>query len=188
MTTDRRGAPDTFDSAALAQAVARLKRGGSGEVRLPGFDHAKGDPEPNAIVIQDLSDVEVIIWEGLYLFFFDSVCAQLDLGIYIRSDLERCMDALKIRNLVLPGYTKEEILKRVDAVDRANALAVEEQAEGLFEMVRRSGGIAAAQAVGTGEETAAIGTTAAGAAATRPISTVNPMRLLAVDGWTLRSC
>lgn len=46
--------------------------------------------------------------------------------LHARPPQEVCMAALKQRNLCLPGYTAEEILTRVDAVDRKNAELVEE--------------------------------------------------------------
>ena len=262
---DRRGAPDTFDNEALAQAVARCKQGGrGGEEKLPGFDHAKvrgivslssllspfplspsslplfpsslspsppspplpplplpspsplsplpsppltreakqGDPEPGAVVV-DTSKVEVVVWEGLYLFLFPDVCRQLDLGVYIESDLETCMAALKVRNLVLPGYSKEEILKRVDVVDRANAIAVNEHAQRLLAGRGREGagsveeggggggggggegggggGRDAAEAQAAVASRAAATTTAPGATTT----TASPPHLLVVKGWSL---
>ena len=42
-----------------------------------------------------------------------------------QADLEVCMEALKVRNLCLPGCTPAEVVARVDTVDRANALRVQ---------------------------------------------------------------
>jgi hypothetical protein len=57
-------------------------------------------------------------WEGTSDLF--------DLRIFIASDVDKCIDRLKIRNKCIPGYTEEEIEIRCDAVDRANAMLVKQ--------------------------------------------------------------
>jgi hypothetical protein len=48
----------------------------------------------------------------------------LELTVFIDADVDICVQRLKIRNLCIPGYTKEEIELRCDAVDRVNAMTV----------------------------------------------------------------
>lgn len=55
-------------------------------------------------------------WEDIANFF--------DLKISINSDVDQCVERLKIRNLVIPGYTPEEIEIRCEVVDRVNAMTV----------------------------------------------------------------
>ena len=51
-------------------------------------------------------------WEAVpYLF---------DRRVFLARDLNACMESLKLRNTVIPGYTPEEIARRVDLSDRAN--------------------------------------------------------------------
>ena len=45
----------------------------------------------------------------------------LDLKVFLDTPLGECLNRVKRRNLCLPGYTEEEILVRVDLVDRVNA-------------------------------------------------------------------
>ncbi|KAF5604197.1 panthothenate kinase uridine kinase-related [Fusarium pseudocircinatum] len=68
----RRGAPFTFDAAALLDLVALLKKTPVTThnepqiiIKAPGFDHARKDPIPNAIEIS--SRARVIIIEGNYV-------------------------------------------------------------------------------------------------------------------------
>ena len=56
-------------------------------------------------------------WENIKSYF--------DYIIYIDADIDTCIDRLKIRNKVIPGYSPEEIEKRCDEVDRVNAHTVE---------------------------------------------------------------
>lgn len=60
----RRGAPDTFDPLALKRALERIRNGPEDIVTVPGFDHAKGDPEPDAHMF-DRNQHQVVLCEGL---------------------------------------------------------------------------------------------------------------------------
>ena len=58
-------------------------------IRLPGFDHGKGDPEPG-VHIFDRQKHQVVICEGLYLFHdrdgWRNVQSYFDIKIYMESD------------------------------------------------------------------------------------------------------
>lgn len=123
----RRGAPDTFDAAGLKRDLGRIRNGDEEVVTMPGFDHAKGDPEPDAHTFRR-SEHKIVICEGLYLVHDDhgweGINSLFDMTIFISSDVDVCIDRLKIRNKCIPGYTAEEIEFRCDAVDRVNANTV----------------------------------------------------------------
>lgn len=123
----RRGAPDTFDPRSLLRDLRRIRDGNERAVKIPGFDHARGDPDLNAHTFSR-DQHRVVICEGLYLLHSDDgwngVKNMFDLSIFVDADLDACMDRLKIRNLCIPGYTPDEIVQRVDAVDRVNAETV----------------------------------------------------------------
>lgn len=123
----RRGAPDTFDAAGLKRDLGRIRNGDEEVVTMPGFDHAKGDPEPDAHTFRR-SEHKIVICEGLYLVHDDhgweGINSLFDMTIFISSDVDVCIDRLKIRNKCIPGYTPEEIEFRCDAVDRVNANTV----------------------------------------------------------------
>ena len=127
-----RGAPDTFDKAALLKHLGAIKEfletSGGEESRIfpwPEFDHAIGDPRGGFV---EIFRGRPVVIEGLYLLYWEEVAAKLDLAVYMESDLEQCIARLKVRNQCIPGYTKEEILKRCDEVDRGNARKVIESA------------------------------------------------------------
>ena len=60
----RRGAPDTFDAQALLRNLRRVKEGEEEVIKLPAFDHFKGDPVPDMHVF-DRTQHRVVICEGL---------------------------------------------------------------------------------------------------------------------------
>ena len=124
----RRGAPDTFDAAALLRDIKRLKSVKETTIQLPGFDHAKGDPEYNAHIFERERH-DIVICEGLYLLHdgdgWQEIRNLFDFCIFIESDIDDCIERLKIRNAVIPGYTTEELILRCDAVDRVNAMTVQ---------------------------------------------------------------
>ena len=121
----RRGAPFTFDPAALLRDLDRIRNGTEELIRVPAFDHAAGDPEPDKHAF-DRHRHKALICEGLYLLLdeWEEVRSMFDFKIYMDADLDKCIERLKIRNLCIPGYTPEEIVKRCDEVDRENALLV----------------------------------------------------------------
>lgn len=145
----RRGAPDTFDPHALLRDLRLIKGLDSlppsmaphdleevpeNEIQpdpnqilsFPGFRHDKADPQPDKHTF-DRSRHQVVIVEGLYLFHHDGdeawqqISDLFDLKIFLDADVEDCISRLKIRNLCIPGYTKEEMEHRCDVVDRSNA-------------------------------------------------------------------
>ncbi len=63
----RRGAPDTFDPTALQRDLDRIRNNPNHEeglIMVPGFEHAKGDPEPDKHIF-DRNHHRVVIGEGL---------------------------------------------------------------------------------------------------------------------------
>jgi len=63
----RRGAPDTFDAHSLRRDLDRIRNNCQAEeglIKVPGFDHARGDPEPGAHAF-DRHYHRVVIAEGL---------------------------------------------------------------------------------------------------------------------------
>lgn len=131
----RRGAPDTFDSKSLYNDLHTIISNDQEIVSIPGFDHAKGDPEPNKYIF-DRNKHDVIICEGLYLLLLDddnnnenrwykNMKSMFDYSVFINADIEKCLSRVKERNKCIPGYTPDEIEVRVDNVDRKNALLVQ---------------------------------------------------------------
>jgi pantothenate kinase len=125
----RRGAPDTFDPQLLLQDLKSIKNNNSVQ-KIPGFDHAIGDPQPNAYTF-DKNQHSIVICEGLYLLHVDEnigwsteIAKQFDMTIFMNANVDTCIERLKVRNKCIPGYTPEEIDLRCDVVDRANAMLV----------------------------------------------------------------
>ncbi|MEM7601894.1 MAG: AAA family ATPase [Verrucomicrobiota bacterium] len=115
----RRGAPHTFDASALKRDLASWKRTHSG--KFPAFDHAKKDPEPEAIVVEP--EHRIVIVEGLYLLAPDWELAPLfDTQLFLDCDLEIATDRL-INRHVETGICadRDEARKRVAENDLLNA-------------------------------------------------------------------
>ena len=112
----RRGAPDTFDPRALLRDLDRIRNGDEDIIKLPAFDHAKADPEPDTHIF-DRSIHKVVLCEGLYLLHdqdgWEDIAGMFDYTIFMNSDLETCIERVKIRNQCIPGYTLEELEERL---------------------------------------------------------------------------
>ncbi|KAG7349029.1 phosphoribulokinase / uridine kinase family protein [Nitzschia inconspicua] len=123
----RRGAPETFDSFALMRDLDRIRNGKEDIIKLPAFDHAKGDPEPETHIF-DRNRHKIVLCEGLYLLHdqdgWEGVRDYFDYRIFMNADIDVCIERVKIRNQCIPGYTPEEIEIRCEKVDRINALTV----------------------------------------------------------------
>jgi pantothenate kinase len=124
----RRGAPDTFDPELLAADIDRIRDSTDELIKIPGFDHSNGDPEPDAHQFRR-SLHKIVMCEGLYLLHddpkWDSLKKRFDMSIFVEANVDLCVERLKIRNQCIPGYTSEEIDVRCEAVDRINAEMVE---------------------------------------------------------------
>jgi pantothenate kinase len=124
----RRGAPDTFDPHALVRDLARIREGDEDVVKVPAFDHARADPEPDAHIFYRHIH-KIVICEGLYLLHpsdgWEDVHAMFDLRIYMNANVDTCIERVKIRNQCIPGYTAEEIAERSELVDRVNFITVQ---------------------------------------------------------------
>ena len=67
---DRKGAPDTFDVDAYAATARRRAISAAGRAQGAGFDHAVGEPEPDAIEVPE--DADLVLTEGNYLLLDDA--------------------------------------------------------------------------------------------------------------------
>ena len=117
----------------------RIRHGSEDAILLPGFDHAVGDPEENAHKFLR-NQHNVVICEGLYLLHdsdgWENCRDFFDLNVFVDANVDKCMDRLKVRNECIPGYTKEEIHVRVDAIDRQNAMTVQRSKERAHKVYR----------------------------------------------------
>lgn len=111
-------------------------------VSVPGFDHAKGDPEEDQhTFIRDQH--KIVICEGIYLLHDDDGWENIekffDWTIYVEADVDSCIARLKERNKSIPGYTPEEIEERCEIVDKANCEAAHESAAKFANQIVTSG-------------------------------------------------
>jgi pantothenate kinase len=123
----RRGAPWTFDPAALAQRL-RLLRDGAGKMAVawPDFQHDVGDPVEAAHLV--LPVTRLILVEGLYLLHeddgWDEVGRCFDERWYLDTPLELAMERLTNRHVAAWGLTREAALARIANNDGLNAQTV----------------------------------------------------------------
>ena len=121
----RRGAPWTFDPAALAERLALLRNNAGDHakpVSWPGFEHGVGDPVADAITISP--SVQIVIVEGLYLLH-EGDGWQLehlfDERWYLDVPMKLAMQRLVARHMLSNGNTREEAAQRLAVNDRLNA-------------------------------------------------------------------
>lgn len=122
---DRMGAPDTFDTAALAGLLGEVRQR-SAPVAFPDFDRVVEEPVAHAITV--LPEHELVIVEGNYLLLDDPDWAPigelLDLSIYVDLPRELRLTRLTDRHVAF-GKTPREAQEWVSRVDEPNARLIE---------------------------------------------------------------
>jgi pantothenate kinase len=114
-----KGAPETFDAAAFAECLARLRS--EPEVAMPRYDRRIHDPVPAGIRIGATDRVVVV--EGNYLLLdrgaWAPVAAMLDLKLMLLAPLGAVRD-LMVRRHMWGGRSREDALAHFERVDRPN--------------------------------------------------------------------
>ena len=115
----RRGAPHTFDHAALGADLEQLRSARTGS--FPDFDHATTDPEPDAIEI--LPETTLVLVEGNYLLLQDwELTSYFDFTVFLDCEPDEAMRRVALRH-VQSGIatTAEQARRKVEGNDWLNA-------------------------------------------------------------------
>ena len=121
----RKGAPDTFDAAGYAAALARIRRSTDDTVYVPGFERDLEQPLAAALAV--LPAARLVLTEGNYLLLpeepWPRVRAQLDEVWYLDLDERTRLDRLVARHV---AFGKQPTAARAWATgpDGANAARV----------------------------------------------------------------
>ena len=120
----RRGAPWTFDTAALEQRLRQLRTSaGQADVSWPGFEHTVGDPLEDAHRVP--GSTRLIIVEGLYLLHqadgWEAISRLFDERWYLDVSLDLALDRLAARHMQAWGVTRAVAEQRISTNDRLNA-------------------------------------------------------------------
>jgi pantothenate kinase len=117
---DRKGAPDTFDRAGYAAALARLRRADH-VVYLPRFDRDRENSTAAAIAVRP--EVPLIVTEGNYLLIWPQVREQLDQTWYLDVPTDERQERL-VRRRVGLGFEEEVARRWATGSDETNAHTV----------------------------------------------------------------
>lgn len=123
----RRGAPWTFDPAALAQRLRRLREAADKtHVEWPDFQHDVGDPVESAHAVSP--STRLILVEGLYLLHkadgWNEVGECFDERWYLDTPLDVAIERLASRHMAAWGLTREAANERIAINDGLNAQIV----------------------------------------------------------------
>lgn len=123
----RRGAPWTFNPAAMAKRLRRVGEAvGSADVAWPRFRHEIRDPEEGAFVVP--AGARLILVEGLYLLHQDDgwaeVAACFDERWFLDTPVETSLERLAQRHMQVWDWTREQAEHRIATNDRLNAETV----------------------------------------------------------------
>ena len=126
--TDRKGAPDTFDSAGYVALLHRLRRQRPDEtIYVPEFRREIEEPIAGAIAV--LPDMPLVITEGNYLLLEDShwvdVAPMLDEVWYVDLDRALRMERLARRHEAY-GRSPQEAIDWTANTDEPNAWLIEQ--------------------------------------------------------------
>ncbi len=122
---DRMGAPDTFDTTALAELLVRVSERLE-PVVFPEFDRTIEEPIPGSITV--MPEDELVILEGNYLLVDDVDWARigelLDLCVYVDIPEDVRLQRLTKRHVDF-GKSPNDATEWVARVDQANARVIE---------------------------------------------------------------
>ena len=138
----RRGAPDTFDADAFADAIRRIRKDIRTDVSVPAFDHLVGDPIADAITVP--AGLRLVVVEGNYLLHpapgWRAARKQLDAVWYLDSPSDVRRARLESRHRQL-GRTAEDAARFVEDSDECNAVVIAStasEADAVFTLNDRS--------------------------------------------------
>jgi len=136
---ERMGAPDTFDTEALAALLGEVAER-SHPVVFPEFDRAIEEPIPGSITVQP--EDELVILEGNYLLVEDDDWSRigrlLDASIYVDIPHDIRLHRLTKRHLDF-GKTESDATEWVHRVDEANARVIEATQKSASSLYRPEG-------------------------------------------------
>lgn len=135
----RRGAPWTFDAAAMARRLLELRERGA-TVTWPDFDHGVGDPVADAITV--LPSTRIVLVEGLYLLHDDHGWQQhahlFDEYWFLDVTMEVAMDRLVQRHMAANTQSREVAMQRLVVNDRLNADIVQKSRERALYLIENA--------------------------------------------------
>ncbi|EKX38788.1 hypothetical protein GUITHDRAFT_52669, partial [Guillardia theta CCMP2712] len=121
----RRGAPFTFDADRLCRDLRRIREEREGKV--PGFDHAVGDPVEDQLEVKQTD--RVVLVEGNYLLLEQEPWRELrslfDDTWFMECEDEELRARVVQRNARAWGWDEDRTAARVDSNDMVNAQLVQ---------------------------------------------------------------
>lgn len=129
-TVADKGAPHTFEAAAYAAFLARLRETGE-DVTGPAYSRAIEDVVDDGVVVPGAA--RILVTEGNYLLLDAGAWAEvrplLDLAVFVRLDRAIVRQRLLARHAEHGLFTQERNRAHVDRVDLANYDLVQRSAE-----------------------------------------------------------
>lgn len=122
---DRKGAPFTFDVAGYAALLRRIRAREDEIVYAPSFDHVQNEPIAGSIPVP--ASAQLVVTEGNYLLYWDSIRSLLDLSVHVSADPRARIAGLTDRQIA-KGLSPEAAREWVMRSDEANARLVEQYA------------------------------------------------------------
>jgi pantothenate kinase len=135
----RRGAPWTFDAAALTQRLLDLRQQQTA-VMWSGFEHGVGDPVADAITVSP--STRIVLVEGLYLLHDDHGWQHahlFDECWFLDVPMDIAMDRLVRRHMAANHQSREAALQRLAVNDQLNAEIVQKSRERAQWLIENAG-------------------------------------------------
>lgn len=134
---DRKGSPDTFDTAGLAHLLGRVRQPTADVVYAPAFDRSIEEPIAGSITVGP--GVELVLVEGNYLLVDDErwrpVGDQLDLTMYVSTPEAVRRERLVRRHGAQYGSAAADWVERVDMANAAIVESTRHRAEVVIDDV-----------------------------------------------------
>jgi len=133
----RKGAPETFDVAALEHLLARLRNNSEQEIAVPVFDRALEISRAGALIIP--RSTRLVIVEGNYLLLrqvpWTNLLRYYDMTVFLQVEDRVLRERLEMRWRLF-GFNNEEVQAKVVQNDLPNALLVTSQSQSPDFLIR----------------------------------------------------
>eukprot|EP01084_Bolivina_argentea_P093041 167359_1 len=111
---NQKGLPQSMNDKKLYNDMLKLKDQTMESVYLPVYDREIHNPVENAIEVK--KDIEIIIFEGLYMIYWENVKGLLDYIVFMEANKQNMRNRLKDRKIRMGG-TLQDVRKNFENVD-----------------------------------------------------------------------
>lgn len=127
--------PDAFEHQLLAEHLRELKSGNT--VHIPQYDYAKHNRKSETVEVRPS---RIVILEGILVFHFPEICAEVDLKIFVDVAMDVCLARRIRRDTEERGRTVDSVLTQYEQTVRPMFFQYVEPTKASADLIIPGGG------------------------------------------------